>query len=153
MGFNCDNNDGNEAVVLLTVIETGDPLPYCATCIPQMVKVMADMMGVAEVAGGTLTDGQIFELAAGREMVIATIKESNPAKAARMAEMETVIRAVHALVHGEVPTEGTYPPVPDPDDEDEGHGDQPDSQSDEAQQLVNAGVAAANAGLADPPGF
>lgn len=177
MGFMCDSGDGNDAVIMLRLLEDGaDSQMYCGQCVPLVTKVMADMMGVAEVEGGTITDGQLVDFVQGRLTVLAETKGSKPVIEAREAELETVIRGISALLHGEdmpagtLPTPGTAEGDSEPPDDMSlrdndprkftnkyGANDDTDDvsreTSDGSQERIDAGVAAANAAMDPPPGF
>jgi hypothetical protein len=119
MPFACDNEDGNDAAMFFTMAETAETMRLCGECIPSYVKVLADATGVPAPEGGTISAGQLMQLATGREIVIDTIKGSKPVRDARLAELETVITAINALINGEPLPEGTMPQDDDPSDEDE----------------------------------
>lgn len=155
MGFMCDSQDGNDAVIMLRIIDgDGDNLFYCGQCVPQITKVMADMMGVAEVEGGTITDGQLVDFVQGRLAVLAETKGSKPVIEAREAELETVIRGISAILHDEDIPPGTLP-TPGTAEGDSGSpaDDVSRETPDGSQERIDAGVAAANALMDPPPGF
>lgn len=155
MGFQCESGDGNDAVIMMRIIDgDGDNLFYCGQCVPQITKVMADMMGVADVEGGTITDGQLVDFVQGRLAVLAETKGSKPVIEAREAELETVIRGISALLHGEEMPVGTLPTLGIVEGDSGPPADDVSREtSDGSQERINAGVAAANAVMDPPPGF
>lgn len=38
--YSCDNEDGNMAVVMVTRIETGEVMAFCANCVPLLARSM-----------------------------------------------------------------------------------------------------------------
>lgn len=122
MAFPCANEDGNEAAMGFTIVETGEVMWLCGGCVPEYVKVLAEVTGTPPPEGHLITVGQLIKFATGRELAIEGIKESNPAKAARLAELETVISAIQAISQGDTLPDGVVVAGPDDDDDD----DEPD---------------------------